>query len=74
MSQYRYFGSGMHASAEMKRQVARVRKSRPDLFVARETKVSSMDGEGRVSLEALRETRAVPMSGRARHALYTKRS
>lgn len=65
----KYFGHGSHMSAVLKRDIHRVRTSKPALYKTARTPVTSMDGEGRVTTTVVEHVRAVPISGKARHAL-----
>ncbi len=65
--QYRYYGSGSHMSADLKRVIHAVRTKRPDLFVVQEIKESTMDSDGRVTVTVRKEARAVPQSAERRH-------
>lgn len=69
MSRYRYYGSGMHMSADLKRVVARVRASRPEMFNQVKITETHMDGTGKVTEKIRVEVCAHAPSPRERHAL-----
>ena len=68
MSQYRYWGSSSHMSADLKATTKRVRAARPKWFVPGKTTHTQMDGEGRVTTVETSEVKATAMSGARRHA------
>lgn len=72
--QYRYWSKAAQMSADLKATAHRVRMKRPELFVEHDVKPdTSMDKTGKVTVTPRRAAEANVLSGRARHALATRR-
>lgn len=70
ISQYQYYGSAAHGSAQMKIDIARRRIARPELFKVTEFRQTAMDGDGKVTETLTREAKACPMTPQQRHHFF----
>lgn len=68
MSHYRYFGSGMHMSAVLKQDIARVRAARPGFYTPKKVVETRVDGEGNATTHEILNVRAVAPTPARRHA------
>lgn len=71
--QYAYYSKAAQMSADLKRVAHDVRTRRPEMFAMVEFKDTSMDGDGKVSTNVRRDSKAIALDGKYRHALSRKR-
>lgn len=64
-----YFGNPSHMSAILKRDIARVRTSRPEFYRARVVTQSKIDSDGKVTTTEVKDARAVAITPAYRHRL-----
>ncbi len=62
-----YYNHGPQASAEMKRDLARVRKNHPERYLERKAKEQRNTPDGQVTVTVTVPAEAQPMSGQERH-------
>jgi hypothetical protein len=66
-----YYNDGPGASAQMKRDVQRVRLAKPHRYVSHKVKEQRMSEDGNsITVTINAEPTAAPMSARARHAMF----
>jgi len=74
MSIPNYYNDGHTASAEMKRDLARVRLAKPERYLTRKVKEQRHSTEGTVDVVVNREPDSLAMGRRARHEFWTRRA
>ncbi len=73
-SPFQYFGGGSHMAAVLKRDIARVRRAKPERHVPKRVELKEIDEDGRVKVTGVvYESACSPPTPRALHALSLQR-